>query len=110
MADQAKYWGSTAAGLDHYFGNYVSIARLMHGEGIHDLRELEPLKREFLSGLTQVIAENRPVHAGITNDHLREMISLAERDWSDIGTIKGLYRRHFQLKGKEHEVDALFRP
>ena len=105
-----EYWGSTAAALDHYFGNYIEMARLFH---VFDTpkpsREaFEERKTKFIAGLESTIARNLPVHGGITQDHLREILQLAQGDWSDINVVKSVYDMYYQINGTKYDEKMLF--
>ncbi len=37
------------------------------------------------------------------------MIALAQGDWSDVETIKTLYRRYSEIRNWNYDLEALFR-
>ena len=104
---QDKYLGTTASELDHYFANYVGMAKdwLMEGEK----ERAQAQKVPFVDGLERVIDKNLPEFKGITNDTLRMIVKLAQSgDWSEIETIKSFYRWYYQIRGKIFDKQILF--
>ena len=53
--------------------------------------------------------EKIPTLEDVTYDHLREMITLAQGDWSDVETIKALYRHYSEIRKKDYDLEALFK-
>lgn len=102
------YAGTLVADLDHYFGNYVGWARQCHLGIASD--DLAASKTAFINSLEKALAANLPSSKGVTSDHLREMIELARGDWSDVETIKTLYRRRYEIRREEYNEEKLFLP
>jgi hypothetical protein len=95
--------------LNHYFGNYVGMARSTLISGNPDGEMLEELKSGFVDGLKGKIDEGVPDYGKVTAESLGEIIEFAkDGDWKDIGVIKELYRRVCDLKGKEFNEQELF--
>ena len=81
------YSGTTASELDHYFSKIVPIVKLWHESG-RNKEKFEAKRLEFVEGLERAIANNLPEFYGVTHQHLRDMIQLAQSGpWSDINTI-----------------------
>ncbi|MBI3190938.1 hypothetical protein HYZ41_04525 [archaeon] len=103
-----KYIGTTASSLDHYFGNHIGIVRLWHLEGLMT-KDFDSCKRNFIEGLERTIGENLPEYAGITNQHLRQMIQVAQQgDLSNIDTVKTLYKTYYKIKKDPFDEQKLF--
>ncbi len=114
------YNESTAGVLDHYFGNTVSFM----GDYLNSpvlqtsIREIEretqaePLaissRREFYEGLQEKLDAGAPELEGVTHDHLREMIAIAQGDWDDVNTIKALYQRYSEIRKTNYDLEKLF--
>ncbi len=94
---------TTASELDHYFGNCVGYARLFHIEQSSG-KYLHKEKEKFVSGLEKALVEEVSEEKEVTREHLREMIRLAKRDWSDVETIKSVYKRYFEIRGTDFGV------
>lgn len=99
---------STAARLDLFFAHNVLRAGNMHN-GFKSNTNFDTLKRKFIHGLeTAIKDEYLPESGNITKDDLRQMIKLANQDWSDVKTIKNLYRYHHQIRGIKYKERELF--
>lgn len=105
MAD--KYIGTTAVDLDHYFRNEVGAVRMSHIAGDRTCN-FEDSRRDFIAGLERTLMDHVPESEGVTRTHLQEMVQMAQGDWSNIETIKRLYKRYFEVRGKEYNEEALF--
>ncbi len=105
MAD--NHTGTTVSALEHYFGNHVTIVRvnlLMNPD-----YDSQSCRDKFIAGLEKAVRDNLPEEQGVTQDHLREVIELARGDWKDIGTIKELYRRVYEIAKEPFDEPGLFR-
>ena len=91
---------TTANELDHYFGNFVGRVRHFHIGEINTF-DFESNREKFIEGLERALTEEVPEERGTTRDHLREMVNLAQGDWSSISAIKALYRKYYEIR----EVD-----
>jgi hypothetical protein len=102
--EKEKYFGSTQAELDHYFGNEVggvlmemqNIAEGLEQPG--DVTKFYSKKRaNFLKGLQNAIDKHLPIKGKVTYKKLRKIIKLAEeKDWSEpegIRQICGMYEQ-----------------
>lgn len=106
---KGPYFGTTASSLDHYFGNYAGMARLFHLDKPKPSPDaFEERKQKFIAGLERAIAQNLPEYGGITQQHLREMMQLAQGDWTDVRTVKALYARYDELRQGGRDIPALF--
>ena len=103
-----NYLGTTASILDHYFGNLVGIVRLWHLDK-DTTQDYKSPKKEFIEGLEKAISDNLLEYGGVTKQHLKEMVQLAQSgDWSDITTIKKLYERYHKIRQKEFDEQEFF--
>ena len=92
--------------LDNLF-NCVNAARMQHRDvSLHI--DLKKLKKDFIEGLDEIIGKSLPQYAGISISNLKEMRQLAEFDWSDVGTIKGLYSYYFEKVKPWNQYDEQF--
>ena len=98
---------TTAAELHHYFGNHVGIARWSH-VGDTYIYNINRCRDAFIAGLEKTLAEELPESAGVTIIHLQEMIKLARGDWSELETIKSLYRYYYNVTGGQFDEAKLF--
>ncbi len=117
----ATYEESTADWLSHYFGNYVGQMKYYHcsSEFRRIIQErdrenqTEPLpvrlRQEFCKRLQDKIDAKVPEQSGVTYDHLREMIDLAQGDWNDINTIKALSQRYKEISKNNWDLEAIFK-
>ena len=112
MVTTIKYDGSTASALDHYFGNCVAPVRifLIDKKGLFSVapKDYGEIKREFIHHLNQVLESQRPEYANVKREDLAKMVRLAEGDWSDVRTIKELYRAYYDIKKMPFEEEKLF--
>ncbi|GEM_PF-3483115 len=113
MVDQSQ--GTTALSLDHYFQNIadcfqnvVDNARYRHLNGSTTGEYLQESKVRLTAALETAIKKNLPEDRGVTQQNLQEIIELASGDWSNIDTIRQLYRRYFQIKNREYDEQELF--
>ena len=105
-----EYVRTTASALGNNFGDYIGIVRLWHWCG--DMtRDFDGCKRGFIEALERAIKENLPEGDGVTNQHLKQMIQLAQNsDLSDIGTVKTLYRTYdCEIMKKPFDEQELFK-
>jgi len=102
---EEDYFG-TIRELNHYFGSHVSMARLRHKRGRND--KCNDLQTAFIERLESSLREDIPETQGVTRAHLRELIEIAQGDWSDTETLKQLYMRKFEIKGEEYNEQKLF--
>lgn len=62
------------------------------------------IRDEFVQGLEAAIAENLPEYAGVTNQHLREMVQIAQSgDWSDPEIIRALSKRFSEIRQEPYK-------
>lgn len=99
----ADYLGTTALVLDHYFGNKVSsITGVVGVDRRAKNYDFGPTRDEFIAGLERAIERNVPEEDEVTYDHLREMITLARQDWSNLDVAKKLYQRGWEIRPKRY--------
>ena len=82
--------------INHFFGNSVASARLDHLRNKIDPKELDRLKKKFLTG----IGDKR--FSPEIQTRIDEMLKIARGDWGDIETIKNLYRKRAEVLGEEY--------
>lgn len=114
MERTSKYDGSTASALDHYFGNTVAAVRILllgHKEGqfsqVHI--DYEKTKQEFVTNLNLALEQQVPEYGNVRRQDLRNIIQLAEAgSWSNVETIKDLYKAYYKIRGREFDEMELF--
>ena len=99
---------STADWLDHYSGNHVSVALGIH-QGGYPSSNFITERQGFITGLEKTLESTAPEEYGVTREHLREMLSLAQPDWSKGRTIKDLYLRYCEIRKQPYNLEKLFR-
>ena len=95
----------TTHALDHWFSHSAALARLDHLDG--EQSNFVTHKRTFIENLEDAL-RGSPEVGGVTRDHLREMVALAQGDWCDVATIKGLYKRYNQIRNQPYNESEFF--
>jgi len=98
---------TTAYAWDDLFGNKVGPVILYHspGSSYYDC-DYEGCRNEFIAGLKSALS--LPEDEDVTRDHLREMIKIAEGDWSDIETIRAICEYHQSIRNSRSSTVQTF--
>ena len=100
---EPDYLGTTTLALDHYFGSCIQAVTGVLG--VHRRANNYDFGHDqdrLIAGLERAIEKNVPEEDGVTHDHLREIISLARQDWSNLDVAKRLYQRGWELRPKRY--------
>jgi hypothetical protein len=96
-----------ASMTEHYLGNAVGLARMHIIEGGHDASFLEAMKNNFITRGIEVDLK-RVDSIRYSESDLKDVLEIANGDWTDIETIKNIYRKMYEMKGKDFDEEALF--
>jgi len=66
-------------------------------------------RKKFCESLQSRLDAGLPELEGVTHDHLREMIAIAQGNWNDVNTIKALYQHYSEIRQKNYDLEALFK-
>ena len=103
-----QYLGTTASALDHFFGNHIGCLRILYARGV-EVVDINSYKNKFIDGIEGVIKSNLPEYAGVTNQHLVQIVQVAKRvDLSNIKGLKEIYRNYFEIKRETFNEQELF--